>query len=81
LIILSSQVANKKIVQKWRYKTWPEAHHSIVTILLTDKGDSTELRLTQKGIPSSEIETTKEGWQRHFWEAIKRTFGFGAFLF
>jgi len=74
-------IANKKIVQKWRYKTWPEAHYSTVTILLTDKGDSTDLRLTQKGIPSSEVETTKEGWQRHFWEAIKRTFGFGAFLF
>nr|CAG4650318.1 EOG090X09QT [Sida crystallina] len=77
----SELVPNKKIVQKWRYRTWPEAHHSTVTIQLEDKGDSTELRLTQTGIPASELETTKEGWQRHFWEAIKRTFGFGAYLF
>nr|CAG4641866.1 EOG090X09QT [Eurycercus lamellatus] len=73
-------VPNKKIAQKWRFKTWPEGHHSLVTIQLKDEGDSTELTLKQSGIPSSEYEKTVEGWQRYYWEAIKRTFGFGAFL-
>ena len=46
------QTPNKKIVQKWRFKTWPEGHHSTVTIELSDEGDSTELSLKQNGIPS-----------------------------
>lgn len=29
---------------------------------------------------NSEFDKTVEGWQRYYWEAIKRTFGFGAFL-
>ncbi len=33
-----------------------------------------------KYIVFSEYEKTVEGWQRYYWEAIKRTFGFGAFL-
>lgn len=74
-------VPNRKIVQKWRFTTWPEAHYSKVVIQLDDKGDSTELRLSQTGIPSADLEKTKEGWQRNIFEAIKRTFGFGAFLF
>ncbi|XP_046437487.1 activator of 90 kDa heat shock protein ATPase homolog 1-like [Daphnia pulex] len=71
---------NKKIVQKWRFRTWPEGHHSTVTIELKDEGDSTKLSLSQSGIPSTEFDKTVEGWQRYYWEAIKRTFGFGAFL-
>lgn len=73
-------IPNKKIVQKWRFKTWPQGHFSMVSINLKDKGDSTELTLKQSEIPSSEYEKTVEGWQRYYWEAIKRTFGFGAFL-
>jgi len=46
------QVANKKISQKWRNKSWPEGHHSLVTFELNDKGDATELSLIQKGVPT-----------------------------
>jgi hypothetical protein len=28
----------------------------------------------------SEADSTKENWDRYYWEAIKRTFGFGAFI-
>jgi len=73
-------VANKKISQKWRNKSWPEGHHSLVTFELNDKGDATELSLIQKGVPTSEYEKTTEGWQRYYWESIKKTFGFGSFL-
>nr|CAG4646417.1 EOG090X09QT [Macrothrix elegans] len=74
-------VPNKKIVQKWRSKSWPENHFSIVTIELKDEKDATKLYLKQKGIPSTEFDKTVEGWQRYYWDPIKRTFGFGAFLF
>lgn len=73
-------VPDKKIVEKWRFRTWPEGHHSTVTIELKDEGDSTNLTLNQIGIPSIEFDKTVDGWQRYYWEAIKRTFGFGAFL-
>lgn len=73
-------VDSKKISQKWRSKSWPEGHHSSVTINLEDKGDATELSLVQKGVPASEFEKTSEGWNRYYWESIKRTFGFGSFL-
>jgi activator of HSP90 ATPase len=46
------QIPNKKIVQKWRFKTWPQGHFSMVSINLKDKGDSTELTLKQSEIPS-----------------------------
>jgi len=73
-------VANKKISQTWRFKSWPEGHHSRVTIKLEDKGDATELSLEHKGIPASDFENTSEGWNRYYWESIKRTFGFASFL-
>ena len=70
-----------KIGMKWRFKTWPAEHYSIVTIDLTDKGDCTELVLTQTGVPQDDFDRTREGWKRYYWEAIKQTFGFGARLF
>ncbi|KAK8730480.1 hypothetical protein OTU49_008031 [Cherax quadricarinatus] len=71
---------NKQIVQKWRFKSWPNGHYSTVTIDIEQKDDCTELRLSQTGVPSNEVEKTKEGWQNYYWESIKRTFGFGAIL-
>ncbi|XP_042867010.1 activator of 90 kDa heat shock protein ATPase homolog 1-like [Penaeus japonicus] len=71
---------NKQIVQKWRFKTWPSGHFSTVTLDIQQKEDSTEVRLTQSGIPSSDVDRTKEGWKNYFWDSIKRTFGFGAML-
>lgn len=75
-----SIVPNKQIVQKWRFKSWPKGHFSTVTIEIEQKEDCTELRLSQSGVPSNEVDRTKEGWQNYYWESIKRTFGFGATL-
>ncbi|XP_071535028.1 activator of 90 kDa heat shock protein ATPase homolog 1 isoform X2 [Panulirus ornatus] len=74
------EVPNKQIVQKWRFKSWPKGHFSTVTIEIEQKEDCTELRLSQSGVPSNEVDRTKEGWQNYYWESIKRTFGFGATL-
>ncbi|XP_071795468.1 activator of 90 kDa heat shock protein ATPase homolog 1-like isoform X1 [Asterias amurensis] len=70
-----------KIVQRWRFKTWPDAHYSTVTIVLSQKSDCTKLALTQVGIPSADFERTKSGWRTYYWQAIMGTFGFGARLF
>lgn len=76
-----SQDPYKQLVLKWRFESWPPGHVSTVTLALKEKEDSTELQLTQTGVPNADLEKTKEGWKRHYWEAIKQTFGFGARLF
>lgn len=74
-------VPHSKISQVWRYKQWPSGHFSNVEIQLEEKGDHTELHLIQTGVPANEVETTKLNWSRYYFESIKRTFGFSAFLY
>lgn len=70
-----------RIVMKWRFKSWPEGHYSLVTLRFNQKSDCTELILTQKGIPTSDLERTQHGWNTVFFQRIKGTFGYGASLF
>ncbi|XP_068254206.1 activator of 90 kDa heat shock protein ATPase homolog 1 isoform X2 [Nyctibius grandis] len=74
-------VPEKQLVMKWRFKSWPAGHFATITLNFTDKGGETEVCLEGKGIPASEEERTKQGWQRYYFEGIKQTFGYGARLF
>ncbi|GAB1867135.1 Activator of 90 kDa heat shock protein atpase 1-like protein [Camponotus japonicus] len=74
------EITPTKIIQKWRCKQWPSGHFSNVTIDICEKNDHTEVILTQTGVPLSEEISTKENWDRYYWDAIKRTFGFGYFM-
>ncbi|XP_066483898.1 activator of 90 kDa heat shock protein ATPase homolog 1 [Tiliqua scincoides] len=74
-------VPEKQIAMKWRFKSWPEGHFSTITLTFSDKGGETEIHLEGRGIPASEEERTREGWQRYYFEGIKQTFGYGARLF
>lgn len=69
------------MVQRWRVKSWPDAHYSEVTLDFEEKEGVTELFLTQTGVPDSEFERTKEGWVINYWNRIKQTFGYGANIF
>ncbi|XP_048711280.2 activator of 90 kDa heat shock protein ATPase homolog 1 isoform X2 [Caretta caretta] len=80
-IFTTQEVPEKQIVMKWRFKSWPSGHFATVTLNFTDKGGETEVHLEGKGIPSSEEERTKQGWQHYYFEGIKQTFGYGARLF
>lgn len=73
-------VPGKKIVQKWRYKKWPDGHYSTVTMEIEQESDHTELKLRQTDVPASEADTTRENWERYYWDSLKRTFGFGYFM-
>ncbi|XP_065188095.1 activator of 90 kDa heat shock protein ATPase homolog 1-like [Sycon ciliatum] len=73
-------VRNEKIVQKWRMNTWPSGHYSTVTLLFTSSPNGCLLKLKQDNVPTSSLESTKEGWHRYYFESIKMTFGFGAAL-
>lgn len=65
----------KKIVQKWRFTTWPENHYSIVEMNFEDEGDKCILTLSQRDIPSFDFERTKQGWETFFWQRISGIFG------
>uniref|UniRef100_T1IX34 Activator of Hsp90 ATPase AHSA1-like N-terminal domain-containing protein n=1 Tax=Strigamia maritima TaxID=126957 RepID=T1IX34_STRMM len=73
-------IPNKYIEQTWRFKQWPEGHYSKVVLDISEKEDTTEIRLTQTGVPSSDVDRTREGWNNRYWESMKRIFGFGALL-
>jgi activator of HSP90 ATPase len=69
-----------RIVQKWRFKHWPVDHYSNVSFSILQESEATTLKVSQTGIPESDYEKTKEGWERYYFDAIKRTFGYGSFL-
>jgi activator of HSP90 ATPase len=62
-------------------KSWPDAHYSEVTLEFIEKEGVTELKLTQTGIPDSEFERTRDGWNINYWNRIKQVFGFGSNIF
>jgi len=65
----------------WRTKNWPEGHYSHVILNFKGKESSTVLQLEQSQIPEDHFDTTEDGWRRHYFSAIKQTFGFGGKLF
>jgi activator of HSP90 ATPase len=73
-------VANKKIVQTWRYSGWPTGHYSNVQLDFEEKDDHTVLKLKQTLVPTNEFETTTNNWQRYYFDSIRGAFGFGSFL-
>jgi activator of HSP90 ATPase len=68
-------VPGKMIAQKWRFASWPADHYSQVTIEIEDKGTKCLVRLTQTGVPDSDFDRTRVGWEEHFWRRIKGVFG------
>lgn len=77
----SLQVPDELISMRWRFSSWPQGHFSAVRLELVQKEDCTQLSLVQEHVPKAEADRTRDGWQRHYWDSLKRTFGFGAILF
>jgi len=67
----------RKLVQKWRFSSWPEGHYSTVTLLLEEKDGKTILKLEQSGVPNDDRERAERGWQTNFFQRIKGVFGYG----
>ncbi|XP_035764887.1 activator of 90 kDa heat shock protein ATPase homolog 1-like isoform X1 [Neolamprologus brichardi] len=70
-------VPDKRIDMKWQFRTWPSNHYASVSLELDDRGDDTELRLECRGVPLGEEDSTREGWTRFYFRAIKQTFRYG----
>ncbi|ORX89361.1 hypothetical protein K493DRAFT_233839 [Basidiobolus meristosporus CBS 931.73] len=71
---------DKKIVMQWRSKTWPESHYSTVTLKFDEGTDNVKIHLIQEGVPLGEEDITSGNWKQYYWNPIKTTFGFGAFI-
>lgn len=69
-------VPDQKIEMRWRFRTWPSAHYATITLQLEDQEDETELRMECRGVPAGEEDSTRDGWSRFYFQAIKQTFGY-----
>ena len=70
-------VPNKRIVQDWRVKIWPEGLYSIVEFDLEPDGTGTRLVLTHDGFPDDmrahfNGEMPDGGWHRQYWEPLPK---------
>lgn len=63
---------DEKIVQAWNFREdgWPEDHFSTCTFEFEQKGDSTELKFVQTGIPAHKRDALAEGWKTYYWEPM-----------
>ncbi|XP_039981607.1 activator of 90 kDa heat shock protein ATPase homolog 1-like [Xiphias gladius] len=67
---------DQRIEMRWRFRTWPSEHYATVSLELEGRGDETELRMECRGVPAGEEDSTREGWIRFYFQAIKQTFGY-----
>jgi len=70
-------VPNKRIVQAWRVKIWPDGLYSIVSFELQPDGPRTRVVLTHDGFPPDmrahlNGEGTDGGWHRQYWEPLRK---------
>lgn len=71
---------DRRIVQAWRVKIWPEGVYSIVSIELQPDGSGTRLVMTHDGFPEGmrahlNGEMPEGGWRRQYWEPLQKYLG------
>lgn len=64
-------VTNRKIIMKWRCRSWPEEHYATVELNFVPAPGQTELQLDCKGVPVCKEEHMKFCWQKQHFEEIK----------
>jgi len=77
-------VQNELIIQKWRFKEWPDGVYSYLEIVLKKQNDgaTTLLKLHQKQIPLQDkhglpvLEKVQSGWKQFIFNGIKQIFNF-----
>jgi len=73
-----------KIVQRWRFREWPEDHYSIVDITLSSPSrDECKVVFQQSGIPESDRfgnsgvpAKVRDGWESKIWTRMSKLMGF-----
>ncbi|KAM9840849.1 activator of 90 kDa heat shock protein ATPase homolog 1-like [Aulostomus maculatus] len=69
-------IPDQRIEMRWRFRTWPSEHYAAVSLELLERGDETELKMECRGVPVGEEDSTREGWTRFYFQAIKQSFGY-----
>jgi activator of HSP90 ATPase len=65
-------VRDKRVVQAWRAKTWPEGVYSIVRFELKPEGAGTKLVFDHDGFPADMADHLWKGWHSNYWENIAK---------
>jgi len=73
-------VPDRRIVQAWRIKMWPQGVYSIVTFELQAQGTGTCLTMDHVGFPDAmpahlNGELPDGGWRRQYWEPLQKYLG------
>jgi len=65
-------VRDRRVVQAWRAKTWPEGLYSIVRFELSADGAGTKLSFDHEGFPADQAEHLAKGWHSNYWDNISK---------
>ena len=65
-------VPDKRIVQAWRAKTWPEGVYSIARFELRADGKGTRLVFDHDAFPEDMKEHLSQGWHANYWEKMSK---------
>ncbi|HLQ24941.1 MAG TPA: SRPBCC family protein [Acidiferrobacterales bacterium] len=63
---------NQRIVQAWRAGNWAAGVYSIVKFELQGQGSETRLVFDHAGFPEDQREHLEGGWQKMYWEPLKK---------
>ncbi len=66
-------VPEKRVVQAWRSKAWPEGVYSIVKFEFSADGKGTKLSFDQAGHPEAAESMLESGWHQMYWEPMNAT--------
>ena len=65
-------IQDKKIVQKWRGKDFPDGHYSTVSFKLQEKDGKTVLKFIHENVPDGKQEHLNKGWKEQYWDKMKK---------
>lgn len=65
-------VRDRRVVQAWRAKTWPEGLYSIVRFELVPEGAGTKVVFDHEGFPQDMADHLAKGWHANYWENIAK---------
>lgn len=65
-------IADQRIVQAWRAKSWADGAYSIARFELAAAGKDTRLTFDQEGVPEDALQHIDAGWHRMYWEPLAR---------